>query len=44
MEGTMGRLFLIALLVGVASPAAAETIDRLYLMDGGHNSAKDQSL
>jgi N-acyl homoserine lactone hydrolase len=43
MEGAMGRLFLIGLLLAVVNPAAAQTIDRLYLMDCGHNSAKDQA-
>jgi hypothetical protein len=27
----------------MAAPAAAQTADRLYVMDCGHNSAKDQS-
>ena len=39
----MGRLFLIGLLLAVVTPAAAQTIDRLYLMDCGRNSAKDQA-
>src|SRR5947208_14560073 len=28
----------------LAGPAAAQTADRLYVMDCGHNSAKDQAL
>jgi N-acyl homoserine lactone hydrolase len=31
-------------LIVAANSAAAQTIDRLYVMDCGHNSAKDQSL
>jgi len=36
-------LFTIAILLGLAAPVAAQTADRLYVMDCGHNSAKDQS-
>jgi N-acyl homoserine lactone hydrolase len=36
-------LLVIAILVGLAAPVAAQTADRLYVMDCGHNSAKDQS-
>jgi N-acyl homoserine lactone hydrolase len=39
----MGRLFLAALSLAVINPAAAQTMDRLYLMDCGHNAAKDQA-
>src|SRR5215469_199255 len=39
----MRTLLTIALLLGLAVPAAAQTADRLYVMDCGHNSAKDQS-
>jgi hypothetical protein len=30
-------------LLAIVTPAAAQTADRLYLMDCGHNSAKDQA-
>src|SRR6516165_10762771 len=43
MEGAIGRLILTAILLAIVNPAAAQTADRLYLMDCGHNSAKDQS-
>src|SRR6266446_3644226 len=39
----MGRLILTAILLAIVTPAAAQTADRLYLMDCGHNSAKDQA-
>ena len=39
----MRTLWTIAILLGLAGPAAAQTADRLYVMDCGHNSAKDQS-
>jgi len=39
----MRTLFTIAILLGLAASAAAQTADRLYVMDCGHNSAKDQS-
>src|SRR5215468_8811093 len=39
----MRRLLTIAILLGLAAPAAAQTADRLYVMDCGHNSAKDQA-
>jgi hypothetical protein len=39
----MRTLVTIAILLGLAVPAAAQTADRLYVMDCGHNSAKDQS-
>jgi hypothetical protein len=39
----MRTLFTMAILLGLAAPAAAQTADRLYVMDCGHNSAKDQS-
>ena len=39
----MRMLFTIAILLGLAAPVAAQTADRLYVMDCGHNSAKDQS-
>jgi glyoxylase-like metal-dependent hydrolase (beta-lactamase superfamily II) len=31
------------MVLGLAAPATAQTADRLYVMDCGHNSAKDQS-
>lgn len=40
----MRTLTLIAVLLCSATGAAAQTADRLYVMDCGHNSAKDQSL
>src|SRR5262252_448185 len=43
VEGAMGRLILTAILLAIVTPAAAQTADRLYLMDCGHNSAKDQA-
>ena len=43
IEGAMGRLILTAILLAIVTPAAAQTADRLYLMDCGHNSAKDQA-
>jgi len=43
MEGAIGRLILTAILLAIVNPAAAQTADRLYLMDCGHNSAKDQA-
>jgi len=39
----MRTLLTIAILLGLAAPATAQTADRLYVMDCGHNSAKDQS-
>jgi hypothetical protein len=36
-------LLTIAMVLGLAAPATAQTADRLYVMDCGHNSAKDQS-
>jgi len=39
----MRALFTIAILLALAASAAAQTADRLYVMDCGHNSAKDQS-
>ena len=39
----MRTLLTIAILLGLAAPVAAQTADRLYVMDCGHNSAKDQS-
>jgi len=39
----MRTLLTIAILLGLTVPAAAQTADRLYVMDCGHNSAKDQS-
>ena len=39
----MRTLFTIAILLGLAASAAAQTADHLYVMDCGHNSAKDQS-
>ena len=42
-EGAMARLILTAILFAIVTPAAAQTVDRLYLMDCGHNSAKDQA-
>src|ERR1700747_2017841 len=39
----MRTLLTIATLLGLAVPAAAQTADRLYVMDCGHNSAKNQS-
>ena len=33
----------MAILLGLVAPAAAQTVDRLYIMDCGHNSAKDQA-
>src|SRR5690349_9747597 len=39
----MRTLLAISILLGLAVPAAAQTADRLYVMDCGHNSAKDQS-
>ena len=39
----MRMLFTIAILLGLAAPVAAQTADRLYVMDCGHNSAEDQS-
>jgi glyoxylase-like metal-dependent hydrolase (beta-lactamase superfamily II) len=39
----MGRLIFTAILLAIVTPAAAQTADRLYLMDCGHNSAKDQA-
>src|SRR5260370_37126942 len=42
--GAMRSLFLIAILLGIVAPAAAQTADRLYVMDCGHNSAKNQAL
>src|SRR5262250_622330 len=39
----MRTLFTIAILLGLATSAAAQTADRLYVMDCGHNSAEDQS-
>src|SRR5689334_9825174 len=39
----MRMLLTMAILLGLAAPAAAQTADRLYVMDCGHNSAKDQS-
>jgi hypothetical protein len=39
----MRTLFTMAILLSLAAPAAAQTADRLYIMDCGHNSAKDQS-
>src|SRR6516165_4976710 len=43
IEDVMGRLILTAILLAIVTPAAAQTADRLYLMDCGHNSAKDQA-
>src|SRR6266436_8310699 len=43
IEGAMGRLILTAILLAIVTPAAAQTADQLYLMDCGHNSAKDQA-
>ena len=40
----MRKLLSTTILLILAAPAAAQTADRLYLMDCGHNSAKDQSL
>src|SRR5215472_9433280 len=42
-RNVMRTLFTIAILLGLAASAAAQTADRLYVMDCGHNSAKDQS-
>jgi N-acyl homoserine lactone hydrolase len=39
----MRTLFLTALLLVVVGPVAAQTVERLYLMDCGHNAAKDQA-
>ncbi len=39
----MRKLLSTVLLLILAAPAAAQTADRLYVMDCGHNSAKDQS-
>ena len=39
----MRTLLIVAMLLALAAPAAAQTADRLYVMDCGHNSAKDQS-
>jgi len=39
----MGKLILTVILLAIVTPAAAQTADRLYLMDCGHNSAKDQA-
>src|SRR4029077_14129634 len=39
----MRRLILTAILLAIVTPAAAQPTDRLYLMDCGHNSAKDQA-
>ena len=39
----MRTLLTIAISLGLAAPVAAQTADRLYVMDCGHNSAKDQS-
>ena len=36
----MRMLLTMAILLGLAAPAAAQTADRLYIMDCGHNSAK----
>jgi hypothetical protein len=44
MGGAMRSLFLIAILLGIVAPAAAQTADRLYVMDCGHSSAKNQAL
>jgi hypothetical protein len=43
IEGAMRRLILTSILLAIVTPAAAQTADRLYLIDGGHNSAKDQA-
>ena len=37
------RTLFFALAVALATPAAAQTVDRLYIMDCGHNAATDQS-
>jgi N-acyl homoserine lactone hydrolase len=39
----MPKLISTVILLILAAPAAAQTADRLYVMDCGHNSAKDQS-
>src|SRR5260370_7555111 len=41
--GIMRKLLSTVILLILAAPAAAQTADRLYVMDCGHNSAKDQS-
>ena len=33
----------LAIAVALSGPAAAQTVDRLYVMDCGHNAAKDQA-
>ena len=43
IEDAMGKLIFTAILLAIVTPAAAQTADRLYLMDCGHNSAKDQA-
>ena len=43
IEDAMGRLVFAAMLLALVTPAAAQTAERLYLMDCGHNSAKDQA-
>src|SRR5262249_22805709 len=40
----MRQLIVTAIFLASAAGADAQTIDRLYVMDCGHNSAKDQSL
>ena len=37
------RTLFFALAIALATPAAAQTVDRLYIMDCGHNAATDQS-
>jgi N-acyl homoserine lactone hydrolase len=39
----MRALVSIGIFLALAAPAVAQTADRLYVMDCGHNSAKDQS-
>src|SRR5947209_3340565 len=39
----MRRLLTMAILLVLAAPPAAQTADRLHLLDCGHNSPKDQS-
>src|SRR5215470_10392267 len=40
----MRQLIVTAIFLASAAGADAQTIDRLYVLDCGHNSAKDQSL
>jgi glyoxylase-like metal-dependent hydrolase (beta-lactamase superfamily II) len=43
IAGGAMRAFVFAVAVAIASPAAAQTAERLYVMDCGHNAALDQA-